>query len=232
MTMGIRKIDKKTSPAIASADIKRLEDTFFNYRARADKPSSAVRTKKPLIPLFLFLGLFLIIIFLNANYNFLRIPKIKPENTSILTGSVISSIDAVNIDKNINFSQGLMYLSLIPGRKQGLSINTKIPVDLDKNDLILMIIPVKKELKDEEILLSVTARDVKLFSNALRPVTVDLSRYRETKEENIVKIPLKFLKKNALHTNFSGINHLRFIFSNNKNEPVSIVIKDIRIIRR
>lgn len=232
MTMGIRKIDKKKSPAIASADIKRLEDTFFNYRTRTEPPPTPVRTKKPLIPVFLLIGVLFLALFLNANYNFINIPKIKPGNASILTGSLISSIDAINIDKNIKFSQGLMYLSLIPVQKQGFSINTKTPLNLDKNDLSLVIMPIKKKLNGKEVLLSVTARDIKFFSNALKPVTTDLSRYPGTKEENTVKIPLKFLKKDALHTNLSGINHIRFIFSNNKKEPVSIIIKDIRTIGR
>lgn len=227
--MPINEINKKMPVSLSSSDIKRLEETFLKPPEEKDNPP------KKKHPIFLYTSaiIFAILLsFFSLKYKIIIIPKIKNAEKSLLSSHLLDSIEILDKNRNIRISQGTIYLSLLPQKKQGFILNTKNPIDLNKNSLFLSADFLKADLQKENLRMSVITKDEKYFSNALNPLTIEIGGKNETEDIPPSEISLAFTNNAALQVNFSRINQIRFLFYNSNDEPVSLLIKDVRIGKR
>ena len=227
--MAIHEINKKIPITLSSSDIKRLEETFLTP---IEKENNSPKKKRPM---FLYIGVIitiLLISFFSLKYKLIVIPKIKTAEKSLLSSQLLDSIEILDQNKNIRISQGTIYLSLVPQKKQGFILNTKTLIDLNKNNLFLSASFLNSDPGSGNLKMYLIAKDEKYFSNALNPLTVEISGKNELEGVTPSETVFSFTDSTAFQVNFSKINQIRFLFYNPNDEPLSLLIKDIKIGKR
>ena len=195
-----------------------------------EKAPPPAKKKLPLyIPVLLLSGLLLIGIFY-FRFTVLIVPKIPAQENNLLSSRMLGSVTFSQKKAKTQFSQGVLYLSLDPDKKQVITLNVKKPIDLENNDLFLHLALVNPAVNADDLQGTVTVKDNKYFSNAGSPENFSL------KPEFIIKdntahylIPIKNEKSKALQINFAEIVQLRLGFQNLKDTPVSLLIHEITL---
>ncbi|RKY32492.1 MAG: hypothetical protein DRP68_03775 [Candidatus Omnitrophota bacterium] len=220
--------NNKRFPLFSPLDIKRLENTFF------DEPKKNKKRK----PLFTLLKYLIIVSLLGggyilySRYTFVVIPKIKHSSKSLLSNQLLNSINLLSKEKKIKFSQGIIYLPLFPNKEEGFILNTKTFIDLNKYNLEMIISFINKNIKKSDLALSIVVRDKKYFSNALAPLKVVLGHNNSFSHPSFLKVAIDFKKIGFPLLNLSQINQIRFSFYNYREEPISLLIKDIVLVEK
>ncbi len=197
-------------------DMKKIEETYFLQEKKPGK-----RKKYLLIP-FIFLFFLIAFFIFSHHYRIILIPHLKKPKRSLLTTKFLKSIKLINSEGKIKFSQGVIYLPLFYKKPQGLILNVKETVDLEKNYLSLHLnflenIPSKLKI-------TCIVRDDQFYSNALNPLKVKIN----TTDPNKQTVLLNFKNISSL-VNLSRIKQIRLTFYNLKNEPLSLLIEDIKL---
>ena len=215
--------NNKKFPPFSPLDIKRLENTFFDESKKSKKRKPLPNLLKYLIIIGLLGGGY----FLFSRYTLVIVPKIKHPTKSLLSNKLLNSINLLSKEKKIKFSQGIIYLPLFPKKNEGFILNTKTFVDLNKYNLEIIISFIDKEIKNNNLTLSVVVRDKKYFSNALTPLEVVLGNNNSSYHHSFLKIIIDFKQIEFPLLNLSQINQIRFSFYNYREKPISLLIKDI-----
>lgn len=196
-------------------DIKKIEEAFFSQEKKPEKK------KKYLLIFSIFLFFTIAFFTFSYHYRIIIIPHLKAPKRSLLTTKFLRSIKLINSEGKIKFSQGIIYLPLFHKKPQGLILNVKKPVDLEKNYLSLHL----NFLENTSPKLKITCivRDDHFYSNTFNPlkITITTSSGKEV-------ILLNF-KKNSPLVNLSRIKQIRLTFYNLKSEPLSLLIEDIKL---
>ncbi len=201
----------------ADWDMKRIEETYFLQEKKPEK-----RKKYLLIPsIFLFFLIAFFIFF--HHYRIILIPHLKKSEGSLLTTKFLKSIKLINSEGKIKFSRGVVYLPLFYKKPQGLILNVKKPIDLEKNYLSLHLNFLENVSPKLKIICIV--RDERFYSNALNPLRAKVNPTTNSNKETIL---LDFKNISSL-VNLSRIKQIRLTFYNLKNEPLSLLIEDIKL---
>ena len=197
-------------------DMKKIEETYFLQEKKPEK-----RKKYLLIP-FIFLFFLIAFFIFSHHYRIILIPHLKKPKRSLLTTKFLKSIKLINSEGKIKFSQGVIYLPLFYKKPQGLILNIKKPVDLEKNYLSLHLNFLENISSKLKIICIV--RDERFYSNTLSPIKMNI-----TTNPNKQIILLDFKKISPSLVNLSRIKQIRLTFYNLKNEPLSLLIEDIKL---
>jgi hypothetical protein len=226
--MGINRLDKKNSSPLFPSDIKRLEEAFLDFSPENKKD------KKKRNTVLKYGGLLLLgaaILLFSLKYAIIIIPKIRHPESNLLSNRLLESIRLINKDGKIQFSQGIIYLALPPKDREGFILNTKKSIDLEKNNLLINL----NFLNDSEIgglKIESIVRDEKYFSNTLNPLQTTIKIENKEKGNDFLEVPIDFKGASFLHMNLSEIRQIRLIFYNPKSKPLSLLIKEIKIVEK
>ncbi|MBN2483793.1 MAG: hypothetical protein JXD21_06310 [Candidatus Omnitrophica bacterium] len=221
---------KRYSPSFSPSDIKRLEEAFLDSPPRTQKPS---HKKFSRMPFFIVIGLILILLIVYFRYSVIFVPKMKHPQRSLLNSQYLDSISLISKEGKIQFAQGIIYLPLLPGQPQGFVINTKMPLDLTKNDIYIQGSFLDGSSVKDNVAMKAIIRDDKFFSNSLTPLERKLAPESSIQEDRIMKpLKLDFQNTTPILLNLSRITQIRFEFYNPRNTPVSLLIKEIKLMRK
>jgi hypothetical protein len=130
----------------------------------------------------------------------------------------------------MQISQGIIYLSLPPKKSEGFILNTKKLIDLNKNNLLLNLNFLADDFGGRELKIASIVRDKKYFSNTLNPLETNIEIENDVGNDGFLKVSMDFKDVAPLHMNLSHIKQIRLIFYNPKDKPISLLIKEIKII--
>jgi hypothetical protein len=220
---------KKYSPSLSPSDIRRLEEAFLDTPAKPKPTPSKISKMLP----WLFIVLIGISVFCYFKYSVLFLPKLKPEKQSLLNNQLLDSIALISKDSKIQFSQGIIYLPLFPQKPQGFILTVKKPLDLTRNDILVEYTNIEKNSKKNNIVMRAIIRDTKFFSNALTPLERKLNLASVTQEQgNTIDLELSFENDAGPYLNLARVKQIRFEFHNLKNVPISLLVKDVRLVKK
>ncbi len=215
---------KLKKPLLYDSEIEKIEKAFFS----PTKEKELRKKNKKLINITIFiaiivtmLGLFL----LSLRYRIIVVPRIYKPTRSLLTRKFLASVRMVDKKGKVKFSQGIIYLPLFYQKPQGFILNTKTPLNLATNYLAIHLDLLDKDVNPKNIEVKCIIRDEKYYSNALTPLRLKLP-------EDIFRkklILLDFDSIKSLNLNTNRIRQIRLVFLNLRNQPISLLIKDIKL---
>lgn len=224
-----KRMVKSHSP-LSSSDLKRLEEVFFTPPKEKPVPK---KSRTPL--LFTVISLFAVLTFavIYLKYTVLFVPKIPLSDENLLSSRFLRSVIVTKDEMDMQFSQGVLYLALQPSGVQEVTLNTKAPIDLEKNDLLLHLSLIDPAFQNGDITGTVTVKNSDYFSNALHPaqVTFDTRFLKDPKNKYFV-IPVGTGGPGEVQMNFSHIIQVRIEFENQKDKPVSLLVREIKLTKK
>ncbi len=225
-----KKVSKNDSP-LSTSDLKRLEEVFFSPPREKKDP---VRSPKNLI---ISLTVVVLVLFLSLlfyfKYTVLIVPRIPASDQNLLSNNLLSSIVVTKDTTNMQFSQGVLYLSLKPSTIQEVTLNTREPIDLEKNNLFLHLSLIDPNFKNGDVTGTVIMKNSDFFSNAFRPVQVSLDdRFLSDPQNKYFIIPVHTSDTGDIQMNFSQITQVRIGFTNQKDKPVSLLVREINLAKK
>lgn len=224
----IDNLKKRWDSPLLSSDLKRIEETFLS----SSKKQTHKKIKYPRLKYLILLTGVGLAYFIFSHYTIFILPKINHRANSLLSKQWLSSLQLVGKGTVMKFYRGLIHIPLPPGKQYYLLINTKNPVDLIKNNLLLNLRILGKNFPPGDLKIAVIVRDENFFSNALSPKKISLPQKENYHfRENSLKILIDLKKLGIPTINLSRIKQIRFSFYNLWEEPVSLLIKDIKITR-
>lgn len=228
--MNIDNLNKKRSSSLSPSDLKRIEEAFLSPTPKKQSPKkikySVFKYAVPLIVVSL-------VYFLFSRYTLIMVPKVKYIDDSLLSNRWVDSLQLLGKDTVMKFYQGVIYIPLSPGKEHRLVIDTKKPIDLTRNNLFLSLSILYKNFNVQDLKVATVVRDDKFFSNALTPWETPIAAERELGEsQNSLKILVDFEKLRLPRINLSRISQIRFSFYNFREEPVSLLINDIKLTKK
>ncbi len=221
---------KRYSPSFSPSDIKRLEEAFLDNSHRNKK--SPGHRKFPHLPLIIILALILALIAVYFKFSVIVVPKMSHPEVSLLNTRYLESISLISKEGKIQFAQGIIYLPLLPGTPQGFVIGIKKPLDLEKNDIYLEGTFLEGSSAKDFVRVKAIIRDDKFFSNAVLPLETKIETATDNPAERLTTLKLDFKSASQPHMNLSRITQIRFEFYNPRNTPVSLLIKEIKVMRK
>ena len=198
-------------------DIKKIEEVFFSQERKPEKK------KKYLLASFIFLFFLITSSIFFHHYRIIIIPQLKKTKKSLLTTKFLESIKLTNSEGKVKFSRGIIYLPLFYKKPQGLILNTRKPIDLEKNYLSLHLNFLENIFPKLKI--TCVVRDEQFYSNTLNPLKMKINTITNSNKETVL---LDFKNASSL-VNLSRIKQIRLTFYNLKNEPLSLLIEDIKL---
>ena len=226
------KTHPKKIPQLSSQDMKRLEEAFLGSPIKEEKKS--FRRKKHLLIFFLVIAFALGItgVAFLQKYNILFIPKIRLSEKNLLSTSLLNDITILGDQEKVRFSQGILYIALLPQASQGFSLNMKSPLNLEHNAIKVVFQLAGDPTLAQHLNIKAIARDEKYFSNSVSPLKENAEVTTPDAHQESLSFYLDFSGQNLLSTNLTRINHLRFYFFNANNDPVSMLIKSLELVSK
>ena len=228
--MSVKRKTKKPASPLSPSDLKRLEEAFFTA------PSKPMPSKKRKAPFFIYalsLTIILLIGLFYFKYTVFIVPKSPEYGDNLLSTQFLNSISFSGDKNKTQFSQGILYLSLDPKAEQEIILNLKDAVNLEENILFVTFSLINPSLKKGDMTFSFIVRNKSYFSTSVNPLRVVIDKNMRTKEnKNTFTVPVDFANHQQIHMNFSQITQFRVGLLNSKNNPVSLLIREIKLSRK
>ena len=224
-----RQNDSPLSSVYLDLDSQRLKDTFFSTPGKSSPKKSLFFWAITALTIVIFsVGVFAFV----SKYEFLITPRTDIEwekNSTSLLHSQTPSVSFLGKNKLLMKKKGSsVYLKIVSGKKIGVQIDLKNPINLTSHFLFLYL-----KMENHPLGIDAVAKDVRFFSNSLNPLTIEVVG---GKKAGYIKIPIVFKNTSLGNTNLSRINQIRLFFYPKDEKTISntkgwILIKDLALVK-
>lgn len=224
-----RQNDSPLSSVYLDLDSQRLKDTFFSTPGKSSPKKSLFFWAITALTIVIFsVGVFTFV----SKYEFLIAPRTDIEwekNSTSLLRSQTPSVSFLGKNKLLLKRKGSsVYLKIVSGKKIGIKIDFKDPINLNSHFLFLYL-----KMENHPLGIDVVTRDTRFFSNSLNPLTIEVM---SEKKAGYTKIPITFANASPGNTNLSRINQIRLFFYPKDEERIFnakgwILIKDLVLVK-